>query len=53
MIFKKKQDMLDLIQNVRNGYRIFRIASLLFGVILFTDFKTKVKYSHILHILIF
>jgi hypothetical protein len=31
--FQKKQDMLDLIQNVRNGYRIFRIASLLFGVI--------------------
>ena len=32
--FQKKQDMLDLIQNVRNGYRIFRIASLLFGVII-------------------
>ena len=31
--FQKKQDMLDLIQNVRNGYRIFKIASLLFGVI--------------------
>jgi len=31
--FQKKQDMLDLIQNVKNGYRIFRIASLLFGVI--------------------
>ena len=31
--FQKKQDMLDLIQNVRNGYRIFRIASLMFGVI--------------------
>ena len=31
--FQKKQDMIDLIQNVRNGYRIFRIASLLFGVI--------------------
>tara|TARA_Y100000590_G_C15670682_1_gene996143 strand:- start:648 stop:1568 length:921 start_codon:yes stop_codon:yes gene_type:complete len=32
--FQKKQDMLDLIQNVRNGYRIYRIASLLFGVII-------------------
>ena len=31
--FQKKQDMLDLLQNVRNGYRIFRIASLMFGVI--------------------
>jgi len=31
--FQKKQDMIDLIQNVKNGYRIFRIASLLFGVI--------------------
>ena len=31
--FQKKQDMLDLIQNVGNGYRIFRIASLMFGVI--------------------
>ena len=31
--FQKKQDMLDLIQNVRNGYRIFRIASLMFGVV--------------------
>jgi len=32
--FQKKQDMLDLIQNVRNGYRIFRIARFLFGVII-------------------
>lgn len=31
--FQKKQDMLNLLQNVRNGYRIFRIASLMFGVI--------------------
>jgi len=31
---------------------VLSIISLLFGVILFTDFKTKVKYSHILHILI-
>jgi hypothetical protein len=27
--FQKKQDMIDLITNVKNGYRIFRIAKLL------------------------
>jgi len=31
--FNKKQDMLDLIQNVKNGYRIFRFAKLIFLIV--------------------